>query len=107
METSRIIPGQNQPPAKLTGAEGKGGSEDAFRNLAKSNDRDPKELEEAVNKKTQLTRAKRTGGGSKNEKIASLFKVLGGGNTEEEAVYYTVLDPTTGQIMTLRLLAVA
>ena len=37
----------------------------------------------------------------------ALFKVLDGGNTEEEAVYYTVLDPTTGQIMTLRLLAVA
>lgn len=106
METNRIGSGQSQPPAQLTSAKGKDG-ESAFHDMAKSKGNSAGDLEQATSERTRLTRTRRADKNGNNKSISSLFKVLNGGDTEEEAVYYTVLDPTTGQIMTLRLLAVA
>ncbi len=106
MEANRIIPGQSQPPAQLTSAKGKDG-ESAFHDMAKSKGNSAGDLEQATSERTRLTRTRRADRGKKSKSISSLFKILDEGDTEEEPVYYTVLDPTTGQIMTLRLLAVA
>ncbi len=106
METNRIGSGQSQPPAQLTSAKGKDG-EQAFHDMAKSKGNSKEELALATHERTRLTRSRRIGKKERSKSISSLFKVLDDGDTEEEAMYYTVLDPTTGQIMTLRLLAVA
>lgn len=105
METNRIIPGQSQPPTKLSGAQQQDG-EQAFHDLAKSKGNSKEELALATSERTRLTRTRRIER-NKTKSISSLFKILNEGDLEEEAIYYTVLDPTTGQILTLRLLAVA
>ena len=105
MDTNRILPGQSQPPQHISGAKGKDG-EQAFHDLARSKGNTPDELAQATDKRINLTRGKR---GERTTKRTSLFLVKDEDENEleEEAIYYTVLDPTTGQIMTLRLLAVA
>lgn len=105
MEANRIIPGQGQPPSKLSGTQQKDG-EQAFHDLAKSKGNSKEELALATSERTRLTRSRKVEKG-RAKSISSLFKVLNEGDLEEEVVYYTVLDPTTGQILTLRLLAVA
>ena len=106
MESNRISPGQSQPPAVGSTKQREG--EQAFHDLAKSKGNTEKELEDATTERTKLTKLPRGRKADKgNKKYSSLFLVSGKDETEEAAEYYTVLDPTTGQIMTLRLLAVA
>ena len=105
METSRILPGQSQPPAKITGAQQQDG-EQAFHDMAKSKGNTKEELAFATTERTRLTRIRRVDR-SKKKSISSIFLADDDGSDEGEAVYYTVIDPTTGQIITLRLLAVA
>ena len=105
METGRIVPGQSQPPSKITGAQHQDG-EQAFHDMAKSKGNSKEDLAFATTERTRLTRIKKVDR-SKNKSISSLFLGDNNGSVDEEAVYYTVIDPTTGQIITLRLLAVA
>jgi hypothetical protein len=105
METGRILPGQSQPPAKIAGAQHQDG-EQAFHDMAKSKGNSKEDVAFATTERTRLTRVRKLDR-SKKKSISSLFAVDDEGSGEEDAVYYTVIDPTTGQIITLRLLAVA
>lgn len=104
METNRVFPGQSQLPAQVNSPPPKDG-EQAFHDLARSKGGTKEELAAATNERTRLTRTRKA---DRSEKKPSfLFAIGKDGEAEEIPIYYTVLDPTTGQIMTLRLLAVA
>lgn len=105
METNRILPGQPQPPTKVSSAQHQD-SEQAFHDMAKSKGNSKGDLDFATTERTRLTRIKKINR-TKKKSVSSLFLVEDDGSIEEEAIYYTVIDPTTGQIITLRLLAVA
>ena len=104
MTIERISTGQGQPPAKISSAQQQDG-EQAFHDLAKSKGNSREDIAAATSERTRITRNRRTD--KTKKQYSSLFLVSKEGDLEEEAEYYTVLDPTTGQIMTLRLLAVA
>ncbi|MBI3590144.1 MAG: hypothetical protein HY094_02050 [Candidatus Melainabacteria bacterium] len=105
MTIERISTGQGNPPAPLAATKGNNG-EEAFHDLARTKGNSKEDIAAATNERTRLTRTKKADRNQKKS-FSSLFLVDKEGDLEEEAVYYTVLDPTTGQIMTLRLLAVA
>ena len=104
MDTNRILPGQQSPPSHITSTKQNDG-EQAFHDLAKSKGNTAEELAQATTERTRLTRAKRS---ERTKKRSGFLYLLDNeGAPEEIPIYYTVLDPTTGQIITLRLLAVA
>ena len=97
------IHGQGNLPQQVTGAQGKSG-EEAFNEFTKSEGYNSSELQEAVRKKTQLARTRKTDKAGK--KHSSLFLVTeNDGELFEEPVYRTVM--VDGILFTLRLLAVA
>ena len=102
MESNRISPGQNNPPAQVTGAQSKSG-EEAFHDMAKSKGGSREELAAATSERTKLTRTKKVDRSRKKE--TSLFLVTDDDELLEEAIYRTVM--VDGFLFTLRLLAVA
>ncbi len=101
--TVNPINGQSNPPAQISGTQNKSG-EEAFNQFAKSEGYDKGDMESAINERTRLTRTKRAERG-RRKTTNSLFVLSEDGNSEEEAVYRTVM--VDGVLFTLRLLAVA
>lgn len=104
-ETGRIIPGQSQPPSRISSTQSQDG-EQAFHDLAKTKGNTKEDVDFATTERTRLTRIRKIDK-SRKKSISSLFVVDNDDSFGDEGVYYTVIDPTTGQIITLRLLAVA
>ena len=104
MDTNRILPGQQNPPSQISSAKQNDG-EQAFHDMTKSKGNSAEDVAQATTERTRLTRTRRSDRTKK--KSTFLYLVDDDGDSEEIPVYYTVLDPTTGQIITLRLLAVA
>ena len=97
MEANRLIPGQ-QPP-QITGPSKKSGDGAFKEGFTKSRGNTAEDVEEATNKRTQLTRTRRTG---KNEKQSSFFNLVESGEAEESPIYITLVDPLTGERWVLR-----
>lgn len=104
-ETSPILPGQTQPPSRVTSAHSQDG-EQAFHDLAKTKGNTKDDIDFATRERTRITRLSRTNI-SKGSKVGSTSSHANEAEIEAENEYYTVIDPTTGQVITLRLLAIA
>ena len=101
---NRLTSGQSQLPSQVTSTQSRDG-EEAFHDLAKSKGNTKEDIAAATAERTRLTRVKRANKSTKKS-FSSLFLVEDE-DLEEVPIYYTVMDPTTGQIIYLKLLAVA